>query len=182
MLNAAKWIEERHGRASLEQVLAGCSPAVRDRVATEIAVNWHPQEEFCEFLDVAERAVGTGDGRLSEAVGAAGALASTQGMLMRAAFYLARPPFLMKRIANAWQHYNDEGDMTFDSLEKTAATIEVRGLRRPHWYFCCTVTGWAGEIARRFSGRQGSARHLECRARGAERCVWDVRWQRVGDA
>src|SRR5438105_237316 len=76
LLNGAKCVREKFGEDALEQVLAACSPRVRERCATAIAINWHPQSELCEFLTVADRVLGRGDGKLSEEIGATGARAN----------------------------------------------------------------------------------------------------------
>ena len=85
LFNAAKWIEKELGQAALRDVLRACSPAVRDRYTTAIVINWHPLEEFVEFLEVAERLLGRGDGKLAEQVGAAGARENLRGAMVRAA-------------------------------------------------------------------------------------------------
>ncbi len=71
LLHGAAWLRETHGEAALEKVLAACSRGVRERCATASVGNWIPQIEFVEFLTVADRAFGTVDGALAEAIGAA---------------------------------------------------------------------------------------------------------------
>jgi hypothetical protein len=174
LLNAAKWIEEEFGHATIQQILRNCSPRLRERCATAIAINWHPMEELVEFLEVAERVLGTGDGRVAERIGEAGARANLKGALIRMAFWISKPEFLMKRVAGLWQQFNDEGEMTMLHVGHDFRRFEVTGLSTPNWLFCCTITGW-GKITTQAAGVTNPiARHIECRGRGDSRCVWEV--------
>jgi hypothetical protein len=176
LLNATKWIEEQYGQAALRDILRACSPAVRERYISAIAINWHPVEEFVEFLEIADRQVGRGDGRIAEEVGAAGARSNMRGAVLRMVFFLSRPEFLMRRITQLWSQFNDEGSMELIAFADYSSAIEVKGITHPYWYFCCTLSGWARELARGAGGGNPVAHHVECRARGAQRCIWHVKW------
>jgi hypothetical protein len=176
LLNAVKWIEESHGLDAVRDVVRACSPEVRDRYTSAIAINWHPMGEFVEFLGVADRLLGKNDGKLAELVGEAGARVSLKGSMVRLAFYIGRPEYLLKRIAGLWRQFNDQGEMVLLSFDDQRVVIEVHGVDTPQWLFCCTITGWAREIVRAMGGTHPIARHSECRARGQSRCVYEVRW------
>src|SRR5438045_3689078 len=111
LLNAAKHVEDTFGRDALGEILRECSPAVRETFTSSIAINWHEVEELCEFVEVAEKKVGSARGKLARDIGAAGARANMKGTLLRIAFYLGKPEFLMKRAAGLWRQFNDEGTM-----------------------------------------------------------------------
>jgi hypothetical protein len=175
LLNAAKWVEEQHGSAVLRDILHGCSPAVRDRYIAATAINWHPIEEFVEFVAAAEQRLGSGDGKIAEAIGAAGARSNMKGILTRLALYMASSEYLMKRIAGMWRQFNDEGEMKVLDVTAAKVVLEVVDVPAPTWFFCCTVTGWCREIAAALAVQNGVARHMHCRARGDARCVFEVR-------
>jgi hypothetical protein len=175
LFNAAKWIEKELGQAALRDVLRACSPAVRDRYTTAIVINWHPVEEFVEFLEVAERLLGRGDGKLAEAVGAAGARENLRGAIVRAAAFIANPEFMMKRVASLWSQFNDEGSMEIIKFDPEEMVVEVKGLETTHWLFCCTLTGWMAEVALHFGWKSASAKHVKCRSKGDARCLWELR-------
>ncbi len=176
MLNACRWIEDSYGPTELERVLSAVPPGVRARLAGGIAITWHPQQELLDFLAAAERVLGTGDGRIAERIGAAGASANVSGSLARALFYVARPAFLMRRLAGLWSRFNDEGSMEVLEFADGLLRFEVKGVPRPDALFCATLTGWAGVIGGRFYAERPMVRHVECRARGDERCLWEARW------
>jgi predicted hydrocarbon binding protein len=175
LLNAAKYIEERFGREALADVVRACSPEVRETYASSIAINWHPMEELCEFVDVAEARFGGLRGKLAQDIGAAAARANMKGLLLRIAFYLGKPEYLMKRVAALWRQFNDEGTMELLEMTDAAARVEVRGVPRPNATFCSIVTGWCYETALAFGVSNVSAHHIECRARGGQRCIFEIR-------
>ena len=175
LFNAAKWVEAEFGQPALRDVLRACSPAVRERYTSAIVINWHPVEEFVEFLEVAEKMLGRGDGRIAELVGAAGARENLKGPFARAALYLANPEFLMRRVAGLWSQFNDEGTMEINKFVPDEMQLEVKGVTKPYWLHCCSITGWAHEVAVHFGWRSIVAKHPRCRAKGDTRCVWDIR-------
>jgi hypothetical protein len=179
ILNAAKWIEESYGQAALRDVIRSCSQEVRDRYTSAIAINWHPVEEFIELVEIADRTLGRGDGKVAEEIGAAGARANMKGVFVRFAVYVATPELLMKRAAGLWRQFNDEGAMSVVSMDETSVRLEVTGVTTPNWMFDCTITGWMREVAAAMGMRAASARHTMCRAKGDPRCLWDARGIRI---
>jgi hypothetical protein len=179
VLNAARWIREQHGTAVLAEVLAQCSAASRATVEAGIAINWHPVEELIEMLHAAERRLGTGDGEVARAIGAAGARTNLGRPLFRAAFFVARPATLMNRIAAAWSKYNDEGTLVVHEFDNQHMVIELAGLQEPSWLFCCTITGWMEEVGRALKVGDPIVQHSMCRGRAGSRCIWRARFDEV---
>ena len=175
LLNAAKWIEEEYGAAALQAVLRECSVGVRERCSFAIPLSWHPVEELVELLTVAERKLGQEDGKLAEAIGAAGAHSNMKGVLVRFARYLVGSEYLTRRIAGMWRQFNDDGEMRVISDTDANVVLEMVGIKQPHWLFCCTLTGWCREVSLAMGARQPIVRHVQCRTRGDERCVYDIR-------
>ena len=177
LLNAAKWVEETHGRDALAQVLDACPDHVREQYVVAINLNWHPVEEFVAFIAAAERVLGDRTGKIAEEFGAAGAESNMRGMLPRIALYLARPQFLMERAAKIWRQFNDEGAMDLLHIDERSAVLELRGVEGLDVLFCAVLTGWCRTIATRVSTQEAVARHVECMGRGDRRCIWEVRWR-----
>jgi hypothetical protein len=182
LLNAAKWIEENYGQRALADVVQSCSEAVRERYTSGIGINWHPIEEYLELMDAADRILGRGDGKIAEEIGASAARANLEGVVIRAAFYVAKPELLMKRAAGFWRQYNDEGEMKVLDIDESVARLEVVGMTTVSWTFCCAVTGWCREVAAAAGMQHAVARHVQCRAKGDARCVWEVRGRAFSDA
>src|SRR5262249_61532696 len=95
-----------------------------------------------------------------------------RGAMLRLVFYLAKPEFLMKRVAQLWRQFNDEGQMLLTHFEDYSSGLEVKGLTKPYWLFCCTLTGWAREVTRAAGGVTPHVKHVERRAPGGQRCLW----------
>jgi hypothetical protein len=175
LLNAAKYLEERFGRDKLGQILRACSESTRDTYISSIAINWHPVEELIELIDVAEAQVGGMRGKLAQDIGAAGARANMKSTLLRIAFYWGKPEFLMKRAAGLWRQFNDEGSMHVLHMDKHVIRAEVRDVVKPNYTFCMTINGWTLQTAQALGIPNASSHHTECRARGAARCIYEVR-------
>jgi hypothetical protein len=175
LLNGAAWVRERFGDAELDRVLSVCSPAVQERVATGNAIAWHPVAELDEFLTAVDRTLGRGDGKLAEAAGAAAARINLRRMGLRIAFFLARPEFIMRRVAGVWRQYNDAGQMRVLEFANGRMVAELVGVTTPSWAFCCSISGWLGEAAIAAGLKRTVVNHLECRSRGGARCVWSLR-------
>ena len=175
MLNSAAWVRERYGDATLTRVIAACSPAVRERLATGNALHWHPVTELDEFLNALDRLVGRGDGKIAEAAGAAAARVNLGRMGVRVAFFLGRPEFLMRRVAGVWRQYNDAGEMRVLEFANGRMLTELAETRSPSWAFCASITGWLLEAALSAGLKGSTAAHVECRARAGARCLWSIR-------
>jgi hypothetical protein len=174
-LNAAEYIEHKFGRDELGNVLRECTPVLRERFTSVIAIDWQEMGEFCDFIETAERVLTQPEGQLAEAIGAAGARANTKGMFLRAAFYIGKPDYLLRRVAGMWRQFNDEGAMTVLEMGGQHARLEIVGVTPPRTTFCSVLTGWVGEISRSLRVLDARVQHSQCRARGGKRCLWDVR-------
>ena len=181
LINAAKWVEAEYGRDALAEVLRACSPAVRDRYTSVIAIDWHPAEEFIEFVRIAEQTLAPGGtpGRIAEAMGAAGARANMKTTLVRIAAWITRPEALMKRAAGLWRQFNSEGLMELKELGESRARFELGKIAGLDPTFCAVVTGWCREVAHAVGAIKPQARHTTCVWRGEAVCAWEVRFARV---
>jgi predicted hydrocarbon binding protein len=175
LLNAAKYFEEQYGAETLGEIIRACSPAVRETYTSSIAINWHPVEELTELIEVAAEKLGRRPTAVAHDVGAAGARANMKGTLLRIAFYWGKPEYLMKRAAGLWRQFNDEGSMSVLHMDTKGVLVEVSGIAKPSSTFCGIINGWCHETAIALGIREASAHHIECRARGDARCIFEVR-------
>ncbi len=177
LLNAVEHVERTYGEAARDRSLAGVSPEIARRVTEGIAINWHPMAELVEFIRAAASAVQRDPEQLGEEVGAAGARKNLEGSLKTALFMLATPAFLVRRAAGLWSQFNDEGSMDVVHVEKNFMIVEIRGVPEPDAVFCATLTGWWKVAGERFRARGAEVQHVQCRARGGDRCLWHLRWK-----
>jgi hypothetical protein len=176
LLHGADWLRLEYGEKGLEAVLARCGPQIRERCESAIAINWIPQEELAEFLTVADRELGAGDGKIAEALGSASARVNLRHLALRLAFFLGRPEFLMRRVAGVWRQYNEQGDMTVQEFGSGRMVAELSAMPKPDWFVCCSVTGWLHEAGLATGMQRLSTRHTDCRARDKSHCLWELRW------
>ncbi len=181
LLNGAKWVEEVYGREGLRDVLRACSPEVRERYTSVIAIDWHPIEEFVEFVCAAERVLGGEHchGRIAEEIGAAGARANMKGTLIRLALWISRPEALIRRAAGLWRQFNDDGFFKLTEIGESRAHFELTGLKTMERPFCAVITGWCREVGIAVGAVAPLAKHVECKGAGGRRCTWEVRYARV---
>jgi hypothetical protein len=102
-----------------------------------------------------------------------------RGAMVRLAIWVSTPEALMKRVAALWSQFNDEGAMTLLSLDDRLTRLEVTGLRATHALFCSTLTGWTREVCLALHAVTPVAKHVSCRARGHQKCIWEVRYAGV---
>jgi len=171
--NAAKHIEATFGREALGRVLRACTEPVRETYTSTTAINWHPVEELCELVEVAEVELDR-RGTLAQEIGAAGARANMKGTLLRIALYWGKPEYLVQRLVGVWRQYNDEGEMQLLAIGPDRAKIEVKGIQEPRDAFCRILTGWWVEVAIGLGGRFVTATHSSCRALGGNTCLWEL--------
>jgi hypothetical protein len=173
LINGAKWIEQTHGQPALAAVLRACSAAVRDRYISATAMVWHPLGELLEFVSVADRLLGRGDGAIAEEIGAAGARANMKTVMMRVVVYITRPEFLMRRVAGTWSQFNDEGTMQVVTFDTRRLVVALSGCKELPPLFVRILTGWAREIAAAVAERDSVARVIE---QGQGRVVFELTW------
>jgi hypothetical protein len=181
LLNAAKWVEENHGREGLRDVLQRCTPATRDRYTAVIAIDWHPVEELVDFVGAAETTFGSpGRTHIAEQIGAEGAKANMRSTLVRLVSWVTHPEFLMSRVAAMWNQFNDEGSMHLLKVDERGAQMELRDMTFVNPLFCALITGWCREVGIAIQTVSPVAKHIECRTRGETRCLWEIRYAAKG--
>jgi len=176
LLNGVTALREEFGDEATQRVIQSCSESVRERCENGIAIEWHDVAEFCEFLEQAERQLGTGDGHIAQLVGAAGATINTKSLIKRAAMFTLQPEFVLRRVSAAWDQFNDEGSLDVLEVTTNRCSIELSGVDGLDPLFCATLTGWARVMSERVGWTPATARHASCRGQGDERCVWIVTW------
>jgi hypothetical protein len=177
MLNCGRWVEAEYGRRMLERVLARCSPAVRARYESGIAIEWVPMADLMEFYEAVVAVVGDGDRGVLRASGAASARKNFRGWATRMATWLLSAETVLRRASSLWRQYNDGGELCLLELSDGVCRLEIRGVPAPHWGFCTSLLGWADELAAAVGWKKPHATHPECRAEGGERCIIEIRFR-----
>ncbi len=176
MLNAGRHVAALYGRHSLERALAECRPDTRARFESGIAIEWLPMEQLTEFYEAVVRVAANGNRDILRSCGAASAKRNL-GVRTRIAAWVFNPEFVLRRVASLWSQYNDAGEVKLLEMSPGLCRMEIRGVPHPHWGFCTSLLGWGEEVARAVGWQPISVRHVDCRAEGGERCIFEIRYR-----
>ena len=177
LINGTAWVLKTHGEQALSRILANCSPAVRERYMTAIAIEWHEGSELEEFLQATERFLSAPTGSVAREIGAAGATHNMKGFMRRLAFYVARQDYGLARVGAAWRQFNSEGQMTIRIAKEGECVVRVLDADLPGPLFCETLTGWCAVVGEHVGMRAPQVLHDSCRFRNDAECSWKMRWR-----
>ncbi len=172
------YVRRHHGEDAVERVLA----ALKDREgAAAIArgpsrTEWYPFTWFIDLIECIDRVCGQGDGALYRPM-AAQVAEDDMSTVYKVLFRFASPLFIVSRASEVWRNYYDSGLMQIMDSRANSALLEVRGFETPHPAHCESVAGWAQRVIEMTGKKDAMARHEECRAKGHERCVFELSWR-----
>lgn len=61
-------------------------------------------------------------------------------------------------------------------FDEKRVSIELANVPQPHKLLCSSVTGWVQVVAEAVGAAGARSEHTVCRARGGQRCLYEVRW------
>jgi hypothetical protein len=141
-----------------------------------LAGSWYPFAYFTDLLDTAQSLFGDNIDEFSRREGASCADYDLRGVY-RVFVRFTSIDFVIERSGKVWRQYYDSGDLVVLDTEGPRVVFELRDFGAPHRGHCGTVLGWS-ERAAELSGVAGVAGvHPSCRARGDERCVFQIDWK-----
>ena len=134
---------------------------------------WYPTELFVTSLDAAHDVLGPPS--FYELYGEFGAVHEVN-VLFRWMLRLTSPSFFLQRGTGMWGRFHDTGTWTIESAPR-----QLRGTLRDfgvvHAGYCRVVTSWMKRAAQMTGARDVSVMHSQCRASGAEACVFVGEWR-----
>ena len=174
LVNVRSYVLTHHGAEQWNLVLAALGPEDRESASGALAVGWYDVGVFARLLHAVDSVCGRGDLRLMDAVGAYEAEQDFNRVL-RVFLRVLSPSQIFKAEARLWKHFQDSGDWN---------TVKVEGgmdAALSGWSvdeaLCAELAGYLAKLVEYTGGKNVKVRHSECRARGAERCVFQYRWQ-----
>jgi hypothetical protein len=172
LLALRAFLEENYGGRAYQQAL-GAIPAdlaepLRDIV---LPVNWYPTDAFLGMLHAAQRL--WTDPAIFDRYGAFAAEYEIN-LFQKALLRFTSPTYFLERAGRVWHRFHDSGEWLVEGGDK-----RLRGTLRNFDVidadYCRVLTSWirrAGEL----TGVRGDVVHPECRARGAQACVFTGWW------
>lgn len=169
IVNKREFVRERFGAPAWDEVLALLSAEDSARIEAVDAAAWYEtglherlNNALCQHLKA--------DDALMLALGRADAdreLSTVHRWFVR----LMKPSFAIANMNLYWRRMHDTG--TWRSWQNGAeVTAELRDWGLVNRAACLTVLGYLGRTLELFGGRVGPLEHPECRAEGAEACVF----------
>lgn len=172
------YVRERHGDDGVEDVLARANVSeLRWRLEDEH--QWLP---FATKVALLEATVAvTGDAHAASKVGALVMTTRTATPVKVALSMLGSPVQVLRRIDRAAGKFTTIGRFRPVAVSDGAATVGYRlpDGYAPHHLNCDFTSGLLAQIPALFGLPPASVAHSACQTRGAEECVFELRWQRA---
>ena len=173
LLSFQVFLEREHGDAAYETVLGHLPPELADPLRGIILpIEWYPTDAFVRAIEVAHQQFGQND--LYERYGEFAAefeITTFQKLLLR----LTNPGQMLHRASKAWHRFHQSGEWTTSTMGKTMRG-ELRGFAVISEGYCRVLRSWILQ-AGRLTGAEGEVDHPECRAKGADVCVFSGWWK-----
>jgi DNA-binding CsgD family transcriptional regulator len=178
LTNQREFVRERFGASAWEAIIATLTPEDRARVESVDPAAWY-ETALHERLLNAMRQHLQADDALLLALGRADAdreLSTVYRWFVR----LMRPSFAIANMNLFWRRLHDTG--TWRSwLQGSEVTAELRDWGFVNRAACFRVLGYMGRTLELFGARVGTLEHPECRANGAEACVFRTHLELTSD-
>lgn len=154
---------------ALDTLPVGEQEALRGIV---LPVNWYPAAAYIHALKAAREV--SGDAEFFERYGAFAAdyqINAFHKFILR----FASPLFFLDRAGRMWRRSHDSGDWQIEGGDRWMRGT-LRGFAIVDADYCGVLVAWI-DRASQLTGTRGHTTHAECRARGAEACVFEGRWE-----
>ena len=92
-------------------------------------------------------------------------------------FKIGSPAFIIKRAAQVWGNYYDEGKMEVLDSSSKFAHLRLLEQHLPNVAMCMRVTGWMERAVEFSGGRNVQLDHNTCAHRGDQFCEWRASWE-----
>ena len=175
--SSMNFLRENYPAPTVELILKGLPEEDRKILALPIlASSWYPIEVLSRLARAMEKET---PGDPEDLFTRLGKQSCEDGLntIYKIFFKVGTPSFIIKRVAQVWSNYYDEGRMTI--LSSTSNTVHVRLDERPmpDAAMCTRITGWMIRAIELSGGRRISLDHTACVHRGAPHCEWKADWE-----
>ncbi len=173
-----QYVRRYHGEGAVERVLAAMADQAMASQLRRGALRsaWYPFAAYVDLNECVDRVCGRGDGSLPRAM-AAQVAEDDLASIYRAFLRVASPSFVLRHVGQIWKQYHDSGRVVVLRDEPAHVDLEVVGFDTPHHVHCDAVGGWMERCVQMTGVKGAKVTHPSCRARGADRCLYEVRWQ-----
>jgi hypothetical protein len=176
-LSTLAFVEAHFGPAGKERVLARLSTedrAVLGRMV--LPIQWYPLAPFPRLLRAMDAELGKGDLTL---VIERGAWAAVQDMktVHKVLLKFVTAQWVIDKGTKLWPNFHTSGRWETKRQGSNGARASLHDLGVVDEAVCATLKGWILGLMQLAGMKQrATVEHVECRARGAATCVYQVNW------
>lgn len=175
IVNVRAYVETLHGRHYWEDVLTLTASEDRPVLESAVGVGWYDVTLFARLLRAVDTVCGHGDLSL---LGEIGEFEASQDFnrVLRVFLRVLTPMQIFKAEGRIWRQFQDAGSWHTvpakggNGMDATLCDWVVDEA------LCVELAGYLKRLVEFTGGRYVSVGHDECRARGAERCIFRYRW------
>jgi hypothetical protein len=168
------FLGEKLGQEGYARLLSELPPHVTEPLhGILLPVNWYPLASYLAVMNAAARHGSIGGPAFFEEFGEFSAeyeITTFQRIILR----FTSPAAFVEHAGRLWPRFHDSGHWEVESADK-----KIRGTLRNFAVvdpgFCRVLAAWIRH-AGRLSAARFDLRHSECRARGADACVFSGSW------
>src|SRR5581483_380335 len=175
------FIEEHFGKTGVEKVLSRLTQADRTALEVILPIRWYAFD-LGERMDAAiVSALGNGDPRFFERLGAASAERNL--MTVHKGFLRPGDPHAFLRNAQViFRTYYDIGRRDYEMTGPTSAVLTTHDAESFSVPDCLTIVGWHRKALEMCGATGIEIRETECRAKGGAVCRYEISWNEISDA
>jgi hypothetical protein len=172
-MSLSAWTQKVHGEDGFAKVLAAMpahhAAALRDPIAP---ISWYPTVAVLEAIHTTGRLFGPAD--FHDAYGVHSAEYAVN-RFYRMVLRFTSPGFVLGRAGTAWRNYHDTGEWALEVGDRHYRG-RLRGFGVVDAAYCRVILAYKRRVAELTGGKSIVATHPQCRADGADECLFDIRW------
>jgi hypothetical protein len=174
LLHMRSYVERVHGPSAWQRVVLSLSEEDRAIVSVLSPSGWYELGAQHRLLRAIDRVIGTGDLALVPEIGRYEAdedLSTIHRLFVR----LTSPAYVLEKAGEYWRRFYDTGKWEV-VRGNGSATGRLDDFGLVDDAFCAYLRAYIYRMFQLAGARTGVLEHTECRAQGAEACVFVGRW------
>ncbi len=174
-LGVRSFVLARFGEPGWEQVLASLSAEDREDVQGVVAVGWYDLARYARLIRAIDATHGAGDLQLVAPM-ARFAAETDLKIYHRLFFRMLNPAAAVEKSGEYWRRYHDTGTWDMQRVSSTEATGTLTGWGIADDAMCLELCAYIGRVLELVGAKHVKLEHPRCRARGADACFFECRW------
>jgi V4R domain len=171
-----KFLEAELSAQQRDEVMRTLSPADATRLRTILPTETLPVHILNQLTEAAARAKGESVESFAIRAGKSAAADAVRGVWRLFALVLRRPTALLNRASVMWHSLYSQGELQVKSSTDHSANIRLASFPS-ELAGCSRMTGWIEGLAEMTGVKNVRVRQVQCRAKGAAACEWEIQWE-----